>query len=100
MQTNCWTGHGAKDLEAPGEFYRFTADEMVYVRTRVGAAAQETAYIEGCKEGCRRTNGCEGFILVPDSPPRCYRKGAKEMGSEYRLRVSACLVCDATPAYA
>ena len=72
---------------------------MALVRSKGGAAAQEEAYMDACKEGCRVMKGCEGFIVVPDDIPRCYRKGASINLHQLRACATVCADIDCNCIY-
>ena len=72
---NCWAGHGASEVMAPGKAVQFET-AVVSAAAKLGWSSKNERYIEACEGACLRHGGCEGFIFDSASqPPRCWLKG-------------------------
>jgi hypothetical protein len=75
--TNCWAGHGASDVMAPGK-----AVQLEEFNIRAGAELDQPAkselYVEACERACLQHRACEGFIFdsISWETPQCWLKGS------------------------
>jgi len=67
---NCWEGHGARDLEPPGESMTYS-NATLEAAKRFSGKAKSDLLRKACETGCLHTDGCDGYILVDD---KCFRK--------------------------
>ena len=75
--TNCWTGHGAKDLEAKGKHFQFDQKTLAAAAAEVDERAKKELFVAACKVGCIYTHKCTGFVFLPAGKrtnPACFRK--------------------------